>query len=138
MAAPIGNTNAEKWTEETALEFINTVHDYNVKNTGNYHLGLSIIENGQYLEVWSYLANKFSDNDIVFKTIKKAEQFLESRIINSTISGEAKSAAMAIFYLKNKHGYVDKQETENIHTITDIDTWASKFRKPSSQKNKSE
>ena len=29
------------------------------------------------------------------------------------MSGAAKGQAMAIFYLKNKHGYVDKSEVDN-------------------------
>lgn len=112
MAAAKGNKYAEKWTEETALEFISKVHQYNIDHKDNYHLGLALIENDGYPDLWAYLAKTFAENDKVFRALKQVEQYLESRIINSTISGEAKSAAMAIFYLKNKHGYVDKQELD--------------------------
>lgn len=118
MAAKEGNTNAEKWTTETAAEFIEKVHQYNIENTDNYHLGKAIIESGGYVELWSYLTDKFKEDKIVFQAINKAEQFLEARIINNTVSGEGKSAAMAIFYLKNKHGYKDKSETEHSGSLS--------------------
>lgn len=108
--APIGNKNAEKWTAEDTLSFIEKVQAYNVTHPNNYHLGLALIENGGYPELWSYLCDKFNDNEIVFQAIRKTESFLEARIINATISGDAKSAAMAIFYLKNKHGYRDSKD----------------------------
>lgn len=109
---PKGNKNAEKWTEETTLKAIERIHKYNVKNKKNYHLGLSIIETGLYPQWWSEMATKFKENNLVSESIKKAEAFLEARIINSTMSGEARGQAMAIFYLKNKHDYKDKTETD--------------------------
>jgi len=106
------NNNAEKWTEKEALKAIKKVSDYNIENKGNYHLGLALIENDLYPELWAYFTNTFKDNPLVFKAIKKVESFLEARIINSTMSGEARGQAMAIFYLKNKHNYRDKTETD--------------------------
>jgi hypothetical protein len=108
-----GNKVAEKWTEKTALDFINRVHQYNIDNKDNYTLGLAIIECDQYTDIWAYITNKFKENIAVFRLIKKVEEYLESRIVNSTMSGEAKSAAMAIFVLKNKYGYEDKTKVEN-------------------------
>lgn len=112
MAPAKGNTNAEKWTEETALEAIQKVHDYNLENKNNYHLGLALIENDFYPELWSAFTNKFKENKIVSKAIKKVESYLEARIVNNTMSGDARGQAMAIFYLKNKHDYADKTEVE--------------------------
>ena len=106
-----GNKNAEKWTEQEAINFIESVYDYIQENKDNYHLGFALIQCGQYPELWAYIGNKFKDSTTVFKAIKKVELTLESRIVNSTMTGAIKSAAMAIFYLKNKHGYKDKTET---------------------------
>jgi hypothetical protein len=118
MAAPKGNKFAEKWNEKKALQFLDDVYDYITENKDNYHLGLACVECGHYPELWAYIGNKFEANKKVFKAIKKIEVILESRIINSTMSGKIKSAAMAIFYLKNKHGYKDKQ---NIQLDNEID-----------------
>ena len=113
MAAPMGNKFAQKWTEETALSKINEVLKYCKDNPNNYHLGYALIECDVYPDWWAYIANTYEDNEEVFRAIKKVEVLLEQRIINSTLSGDIKSAAMAIFYLKNKHGYKDKQEVDN-------------------------
>jgi hypothetical protein len=110
MAAPEGNKFAEKWTEKKALDFLSEVEAHIIDNKDNYHLGLTCVECGQYPELWAYLGHKFEKNKKVFKAIKKIESTLEARIINSTMKGDLKSAAMAIFYLKNKHGYKDKQD----------------------------
>jgi hypothetical protein len=121
MAAHKENKYAEKWTEKKALEFIKDVHEYIKFELKNYHLGLACVHCGQYPEIWAYLGNKFKDNSKVFKAIKKIEIILEARIINSTMTGDLKSAAMAIFYLKNKHGYKDKSEQDiNIDTGLNI------------------
>ena len=107
-----GNKFAQKWTEETVLNKLNEVLTYCKNNPKNYHLGYALIECDVYPEWWAYIANTFEDNDNVYKAIKKVEVLLEQRIINSTLTGDIKSAAMAIFYLKNKHGYKDKQEVD--------------------------
>ena len=112
MAAPKGNKFAKKWTEETTLNKLNEVLTYCKNNPKNYHLGYALIECDVYPDWWAYIANTFEDNEEVFRAIKKVEVLLEQRIINSTLTGDIKSAAMAIFYLKNKHGYKDKQEVD--------------------------
>jgi len=65
MPAPEGNTNAEKWTEETTLETVEKIHAWNVDNKYNYHLGLSLIENDLYPQWWSEMTEKFKENSIV-------------------------------------------------------------------------
>lgn len=112
MGAPKGNKFAEVWTEDTALNFLDKVKTYIGENKKEFHLQGIVVECGGYPELWAYLANKFSNIPNVFNTIKGIEILLEKRIVNATISGEAKSAAMAIFYLKNKHGYKDKTEQD--------------------------
>ena len=125
-----GNKFAEKWNETTALDMIAKVQQYNESNVYNYHLGKALIECDAYPELWSALTNKFTDNAKVSKAIKKVEQYLEARIVNDTVCGEAKSASMAIFYLKNKHGYTDKKEVDQTHHVSpsDVESWADQFR----------
>lgn len=112
MAAEEGNKYAEKWTNVTALEAIAKVHGWSLTHHDNYHIGYALTQNGLYPEIWSYFTEKFEDDPEVFQAIKNLEQLYEQRIVNNTITGKAKSAAMAIFYLKNKHGYEDKHQHE--------------------------
>ena len=110
MPAPEGNKFAEKWTKDEALNLIDELIDFLKDNSDQYHLGGALIQIGQYPELWSRLYNKFDGvEDEVCQAIKKTETFLEARIVNSTLSGEAKAVAMAIFLLKNKYGYEDNQ-----------------------------
>lgn len=47
----------------------------------------------------------------------KVCDLLEDSVLNSDV----KKSQMAIFYLKNRHGYRDKIETENVNTNKNID-----------------
>lgn len=114
--AEIGNKNAEKWTEEVALSFISEVTDILLKPQ-QYNIGGACVEAGSYPQIWSYLTEKFNDNDSVFEAIKRAEGIVEQRIIKDTMTGEAKSQAMAIFLLKNKYGYKDEFHNQQKHSI---------------------
>lgn len=110
--APKGNKNAEKWNEETVLAMLENIAEYLRENPAVYTLTSALIEFSLYPQWWSEMAEKFKDNNIVSETIKRAESTIESRIVNDTMVGDAKSAAFSIFLLKNKFGYVDKQEQD--------------------------
>lgn len=112
--APQGNKNAEKWNEENVLEKISEMQDYFISSK-DYTLNGALFNVGLYPDWWSDMANKFKDNIIVSRTIKNTEKILEAKIVNDTMIGDAKSAAFSIFLLKNKFGYVDKQESNITH-----------------------
>lgn len=113
--APQGNKNAEKWNEETVLAMLENIAEYLREKPSVYTLTSALIEFSLYPQWWSEMAEKFKDNNIVSETIKRAESIIESRIVNDTMVGDAKSAAFSIFLLKNKFGYVDKQESNITH-----------------------
>ncbi|HHZ97069.1 MAG TPA: hypothetical protein EYN67_16320 [Flavobacteriales bacterium] len=107
-----GNTAAEKWYEENALEFIESVYQFNEDNKQNYTLAGALVDGNNAASLWAYLTNKFKENAPVLKAIKRVERQLEGRIVNDTLTATAKSAAMAIFLLKNKHGYEDRTQVD--------------------------
>lgn len=115
MAAHKGNKYNQKWNAKNILEKLNEIEELVRSKPDEYHLGGFIIKAGLYPQWWTEKAAKFIDDQDVNESIKRIEGILEARIINSTLSGELKSAAMAIFYLKNKHGYTDKVEQEVIN-----------------------
>lgn len=112
--APQGNKNAEKWNEETVLSKVLEIQTYFNSNV-DYTLSGALNSVGLYPEWWSEMTAKFKENTIVSQSIKKAEKILESKIVNDTMTGDAKSATFSIFLLKNKFGYVDKQESNITH-----------------------
>jgi hypothetical protein len=107
MGAPLDNNNAEKWTEEEASKFVDSVYQYLKDNPKCVFIGEPLTELGYYNELWSYLSNRFE-----FKTIKKVESILESRIVTKGINGET-NPTMSIFTLKNKYGWTDQRETKH-------------------------
>lgn len=115
MAAAEGNTYAEKWNEETMTETLENMVDYLRDNNAVYTLTSALIEFDLYPQWWSEMTEKFKENSKVSEAIKRVESIIESRIINDTMVGDAKSAAFSIFLLKNKFGYVDKQESNVTH-----------------------
>lgn len=118
---PFGNKNAEKWTEETVLAVLYECLEDCLSND-IYSLSTIISNRDLYPQWWSEMTEKFINNTTVSEAIKKVENAIESNIIANTMTGEAKSAAMAIFLLKNKFGYVDKSER-----ATDITTNGKSF-----------
>lgn len=116
--APEGNKNAEKWNSETVIVTLEKMVKYLNQNHSVYTLTSALIEFNLYNQWWSEMTEKFKENNIVSETIKRIESIIESRIINDTMVGDAKSAAFSIFLLKNKFGYVDKQEVDQSGNLT--------------------
>lgn len=116
-----GHLQNEKITPDDALEVINKVYQYNIDNPDNYHLGYSLAMQGKYAQWWTHIYGKFQDNSAIVESMKNVETILEGRIVNRTMSGEAKSAAMAIFVLKNNYGYRDKSEVDQNVSFEAID-----------------
>ena len=119
MAAPKGNKFAEKWDKETTLSKIIEVI-YVLESRRVYSLSSALDAVELYADWWSDMTKKFADDVEVSRAIKKAETLVENRIVHDTMTGEAKSAAFSIFLLKNKFGYVDKQEVDQNTHITGI------------------
>lgn len=111
MAAPNGNKNAEKWTEETVLQKIEEMQNYFLSSR-DYTLNGALFNVDLYADWWGDMTDKFKENKIVYRAIKNTEKILETKIVNDTMVGDAKSAAFSIFLLKNKFGYVDKHEQD--------------------------
>lgn len=116
-----GNKNAEVWDVETATKMFYDIKQYLNENINVYTIGSALTEFDLYTQWWSEMKEKFTNDKTVSDTIKNIESIIEQRIVNDTMTGDAKSATFSIFLLKNKFGYVDKQENENTHKITGVD-----------------
>lgn len=116
-----GNSNAEVWDAETIQIKLEEIRKFLIKNISVYTISSALIELNLYSEWWSQMTEKFKDDKSVSQSIKNIESIIEQRIVNDTMTGDAKSATFSIFLLKNKFGYVDKQENENTHKISTVD-----------------
>ena len=124
MAAPKGNTNAEKWTIEEARKLSKKAFD--AVDDDCYFIASIAEECEIYRELFFYLMNKFNDDDIVFNTIKRMYNKCEAIIWKKSANGEM-DKTIGIFALKSLHGLMETsklitdQTVNNIEQITDKD-----------------
>ena len=115
MAAPLKNTNAEKWTLTESQKFIDSVYTYVSEHKDCCSLTEALTELGQYEDLLNYLNKKF--DKIVFRSIKKGKDIIKQRILKKGLNNEY-NPTMSIFILKNNHDMKDKQEIDqNIKAI---------------------
>lgn len=109
--APKGNKNAEKWTVDATLSKLEEMQTIAIER--NYFtLGKLCIDSGMNPHTWSELANKFKENAVVSTAIKRIERIVEANLNHKALEGDL-NPTMAIFTLKNKHGWEDKRKTES-------------------------
>jgi hypothetical protein len=106
----VGNKIAEKWNPENVCEQLETIKAGAL--SGQYvWLGDGLINNGLYKEIWTFWKDKFSDNDKVMELIKLIEAIFENNQYKGALGGKL-VPSVAIFGLKNNHGWSDKQDIE--------------------------
>ena len=101
MAGTINNKNAEKWTEEKAIELAQLAESKVSVNC--YFIAKIAQECGVYRELFHYLMNKFNDNEIVFNSLKRMYNKAETIIWEKSAEGKI-DKTIGIFALKSLHG----------------------------------
>ena len=108
MAAPKENTNAEKWTEEQALELFNKAIDMtNLKENGAYlhdFIGEVARELDTYHQVFTYLGKKYTKCEPL---LNKLKYNLEANCFFNTKKGNIKEAT-GIVNLKSNYKWTDR------------------------------
>jgi len=111
MAAKKGNKTAEKWTRQNTLKILDEILE-NVKHDKIFYLGVALAQIDLYSELWSFWINKFKGDDDVFQAIKRVEAQIESNLLLQAGTNKI-NATIAIFVLKNKYKWSDKQEIDH-------------------------
>jgi len=116
-----GNKNAEKWTEEKALEIgnsliawlkvepeiIKTLNGRQIENINLYKIEF-LSRNGFTKDLIRDLCSRFiSFHDL----IKEADEIQEAKILKYSALNKI-NPTISIFCLKNHHGYKDKSEMD--------------------------
>ena len=102
------NKNAEKWTEEKALELGNEMIEW-LKTDENVFYGQFLhVEKDLHLHTLTYLENKFES---FLQLKKKAQKIQEFKLLNKGLNNEV-NPTITIFTLKNHHNYKDKTEVD--------------------------
>ena len=127
MAGTINNKNAEKWTEEKAVELAELALSKVGPNC--YFISKIADECGIYRELFHYLMNKFNDNEIVFNSLKRMYNKAETIIWEKSSAGTI-DKTIGIFALKSLHGLfetskqmIDADINNNIKGSIDVSEW---------------
>lgn len=119
-----GNRNAEKWTEEKALQLAYDLIDWlNEKDEegndkGNiFYEDFLCIENDLYEDVIGYLCRKFNS---FLDLIKRAKKIQELKLMKFGIADRLQPT-MTIFCLKNLHGWNDRLVHDVGESVTGIE-----------------
>lgn len=110
MPAPIGNSNALKWTLEKTLELVEDVAEHATDEHVLY-LGhaLSLLDTST--KQWNRLRDTYADYEDLIERMDAVEQKFEARLVNGNLTGRFKGNTVQ-FILKNHHGYTSYKKTE--------------------------
>jgi len=109
MGAPKGNKFAEKWSKKEALALANQAFD--IVSDECFYLSEVAEACGTYRDFFTYILDKFADDEDVFRTIKRMQNKCEAIIARKTGLGDI-DKALGIFILKAYHRLT---ETQNIN-----------------------
>jgi len=104
-----GNTNAEKWSEERATEFMNKAVELSKSKDYDF-IGEIAKELDSYKDVFFYLCDKYPKLKKVFTRVRSN---CEANCFNN-IKKENINVGAGIMNLKSNHGWTDR--VQNDHT----------------------
>jgi len=111
MAAQKGNKTAEKWTKVTTLKLLSRIL-LDVKKDKIFYLGIALAQIDLYPQIWEHWQTKFKDDTDVIVAIKRVESQIEANLLQQSATNKI-NATIAIFVLKNKYKWSDKQEIDH-------------------------
>lgn len=120
MAGKKGNKNAEKWTKDIILDHLNRIFN-DVEDNKIFYLGVALANVDLYSDIWGHWQDKFKGDIVVFRAIKRIEAKIEANLLSQAANNKI-NATIAIFVLKNKYKWSDKQEFDHT-TQGDKITW---------------
>ncbi|MBE9598761.1 terminase small subunit, partial [Pedobacter sp. MC2016-24] len=85
------------------------------------YLGIALANLGLYNSIWTDWIAKFDGDKIVSQAIKRIEAKIEANLLSQALTNQVNSA-IAIFVLKNKYKWSDRQEIDHT-TQGDKITW---------------
>jgi hypothetical protein len=120
MAAKKGNKHAEKWDKVQTLKALNELL-YEIEKKKIVYLGIALANLELYSDLWAYWQEKFDGDTEVFRAVKRIEAKVEANLLCQALTNKV-NASVAIFVLKNKYKWSDKQEIDHT-TQGDKITW---------------
>jgi len=107
VGAPKNNKNAEKWTEQDAINLFNSAIELTSGDSQFDFIGEVAKELNVYRDIFVYLKDRFDSCKPLYK---KLVSNVEANCYSHGKRGEI-NTAMAIVNLKSNHGWTDRVDT---------------------------
>ncbi len=108
-----GNTNAEKTSYDKVISILTDIYNYVDTHDDCYLLIHALTGTDIWtIDQYEHYIDRFREDDAVRQLSKKIKQRCESRISQDMIKGKIKDVP-AIFLLKAKYGYIDRQQVDH-------------------------
>ena len=120
MSAPLGSSNALKWTFDVVKEYLDKI-EAKARSGEAFYLTEALVQLYITRRAWSYWKERFEDTDEITDQMGVIEGLFEIRLFEAAKQGELPTA-LAIFALKNNHQWTDRQEMESRHKALPVRT----------------
>ena len=104
--------NAKKWTVERVTEELIAIKGDALREDVDY-LGIAIVRQGLYIQLWAYWKKIFADNDDILEQMMMIESIFEARMVQAALNKKV-SPWIAVFVLKNNHNWSDRTAAETL------------------------
>lgn len=111
----IGNKIAEKWTLEKAQDLFRQMRDYQLNADNVVFIGQMCDKFNIYIELVSFLADKFKDDEFVFQTYKQISTTCQTRLYAGALAGKFRERS-ALFGLTANHGWTGERSESKVET----------------------
>ena len=88
MSAPLGNSNAKKWTEEVVFQCLDRMKSDVEFNDDTFHISIALANQGLYCEIWTYWKRTFHENELIKEMIEHIDHVIETKLQVGALKGE--------------------------------------------------
>ena len=109
----IGNKIAEKWTLEKAQDLFRRMREYQLSADDVVFIGQICHHLNIYIELVSYLADKFKYDEFVFQTYREISTTSQTRLFAGALNGKFRERS-ALFGLTANHGWTGERSENKV------------------------
>ena len=110
----VGNKIAEKWTLEKAQDLFRQMREYQLSDESVVFIGQICHYFKIYIELVSYLADKFKHDEFVFQTYRAISTTSQSRLFIGALNGKFRERS-ALFGLTANHDWTGERSESKVH-----------------------
>ena len=112
MAAPKNNKNAQRWTHDRVVYYLQELEKAANEN-GALFWGKELERLGLYKDVWAYWKRKFADDEVLLEYMELIETIYEVKLVKAAFRSEI-APGVAIVCLKRIYGWRDDPCADNV------------------------